>query len=374
MKRIALLLALAACKGHKSAPAAGSGSAAAPVDDSRCLAVLQNGHKLSPWRRITALIDACHPCGDWKPILDWSVPTKDGGPTRAQLDAAMDGCHAFCSSTAKQHFLGTLDDARGTEARTPWRVLGDTCKEQVSALPDSRFETAPLFALDRIARYVGTSPELRAAASGFVVPLPPVGIGGVGISLPTSSVVSPLAGALVTVSATELRVASQPFARLADDGAKVDFDGDEYPGPVVAPDALAANLEQRKALGAVLVAPAQMDAIFIRLAVGAAGTHTLTQLAVAAPAAPRGWQLPGVVPIALQSGDDFAPGSVMFEVGADPDPIVAQVKAHGSQLLAAPLELRIGPGATVQSLATVLGALGYYHVTTVTLIPQLVRH
>ncbi len=314
------LLVVSACKGkpqHETA-SAGSGSAfvhpviadaplAGPVDWTACEAALRRAATEPLDVRPQLVIEGCVVCGDWMPILQWNRPSTEKGPTRLQIEAAMATC-GYCNPNAKQRFLGTLDAARGTNSRTPWRNLGELCKSDVSAVPDARFSTAPFYALDRIARAAGAhggdTANLLAAVE---LPLPAVSISGSGLTLPDlEDGVSPTAGPLaITVMGDGLHVAKLPRARMGATGLTVD--GGTYPGETVKPEDLAAALTKLAAgdtassitILAAVAAPAQQ----LIATVASASKVAPVYLAVNAHGAPEGWDLTGTIPVALSGGE-----------------------------------------------------------------------
>ena len=93
----------------------------------------------------------------------------------------MAACKACCEPTAKMRFLGTSTTRAARSRGRRGAMLGDVCKEQVSAVPDARFMSAPYFALDRIARDVATRPDGAPLLAAIEIPLPAVTVTGVGI-------------------------------------------------------------------------------------------------------------------------------------------------------------------------------------------------
>jgi hypothetical protein len=330
MRWLVIALVLAACKG-KPAPGTGSGSGvppghpvigdaplAPPVDWKTCNAALRKAATEPLDVRPTLVIEGCEVCGDWTPLLDWNRPQTEKGPTRVQIENAMAVC-GYCNSNAKQRFLGTLDQARGTNARTPWRFLGELCKAEVSAVPDTRFMSAPFFALDRIARaataHGGESANLMAAIE---LPLPAVSITGNGIVLPdVDDSVSPTAGPLaITVMGDGLHVAKLPRARLGASGVVVELGN--YPGDVVKPADLGTALGKLATGDATatiaIMSPVATPAQALLPVIEGASKIAPVYLAVNAHGAPPGWDLPATIPISLQvgtSGDTFAVGAEM---------------------------------------------------------------
>lgn len=291
---------------HASAPAAPIADAAndvGAVDWETCNAALRRATVESAAARPGIVIAGCNVCGDWEPILRWSTLETDGGPTRSAIEAAMARC-GFCNSNAKQRFLGTLDNARGTTARTPWRLMGEICQAEVSATPDNRFTSAPLYALDRIARAGfasgGETAELLAA---LTLPLPAVSITGNGMALPDlPEGVQPDAGPIaITLVGPAIHVARLPRARMTATGLAVEL-GD-YPGEQVELAELGPRLQNLaqddKPLAVALLAPLALPAATVVPVVAAAARVSTVYLAANAPGVPEGWELPGTIPVAL---------------------------------------------------------------------------
>jgi hypothetical protein len=384
---LAAVAALGACKARqrespRQDPPKPADAAPADADLDACRQAAARVPGLPATQRAQALLDGCRPCGDWEPLLAWNTPASAGGPTRAAIEQAMLACKAFCEPNAKQRFLGTLDGARGQDSRAPWRFLGEICKAEVSALPDTRFMGAPYFALDRIARAIG-DPALLAA---ITVSLPAVSLTGVGIELPSSPVSAPEAGpAALTVDASQILLGTLPVATLSAGGLQVTGD---YPGTPVAPKALAAALATPALAGhpIAVLAPTGLAAARLVEVIGAAGGHDL-RLAVASPG-PRGWTLPGTVPIALVDTPAHAAAAgptgvagptgparaaaitgIRLALDANPDEVIKVVQTiPRADLARAPVTIAIGPTATVASLASLLGALGAVEVKAVVLV------
>jgi len=313
MRVLLLALALIACKGHDK-PGSGSGSGsphpgtadaaiAPPVDWKACDAAMRKAATEALDVRPQIVIEGCEVCGDWTPLLQWNRPQAEKGPTRQQIETSMSVC-GICNSSAKQRFFGTLDNARGTNSRAPWRYLGDLCKAEVSAVPDTRFMTAPYYALDRIARaatsHGGESANLMAALE---LPLPAVSVTGNGIVLPdVEDGVSPTAGPLaITMMGDGLHVAKLPRARLGASGVAVDLGN--YPGDVVKPADLEAALKKLANGDATttiaILAPVATPAQTLVPVVAIASKVAPVALAVNAHGAPEGWDLPATIQITL---------------------------------------------------------------------------
>lgn len=300
---------VAACKHRSSAPAPARRDAApVAVDWARCEQALRSAPTLEPNARLAALLDGCQVCGDWTPLLAWNTPQERGGPTREQIDAAMARCHGYCSHDARQKFLGTLDEARGTTSRAPWRWLGEVCKAEVSAVPDTRYMSAPYFALDRIARAVAARGGQDAALLAAVeLPLPARSISGGGVELPAAGgPVDPAPRVHVTVLGDGAHVGKLPVAHLGAAGVTVDSGAAPYPGPAVAPGDLAraiAALDPSPHPEVAVLAPRGMPVARLAAALAKPGDAVL-HLAVAPPPAAPDWPLPAVLrtPLDLRAG------------------------------------------------------------------------
>jgi hypothetical protein len=296
----ASIFAVAACRNHDdAAPTPPKRDAAAvEVDWTRCEQTLARVPTLPDVARTQALLDGCPVCGNWQPLVDWNTPHEQGGPTRQQIEERMVACNAFCDSAAKQRFMGTLDGARGTTSRAPWRYLGEICKDKVSAVPDTRFMSAPYFALDRIAR-AASAHGGRAAAllANLDLPLPAVSLTGAGLALADApGELEPAPVVHVTVLGDGLHVGKLPRAHLGSAGVHVDYGSEPYPGPRVEPAGLAA------AIHALDPAPHPRVALFVprdltsrkldELRAHAADVEI--DLAVLAPTGLPGWQIAAV--------------------------------------------------------------------------------
>lgn len=387
--RIALVLAgLAACKDKASPPPAKTvpGDAgpsdgpkwmtehppiavdAAPPPEGEwaaCKAALEKAVTAPPTKRVDLILDACHPCGDWKPVLDWQTLQEDGGPNRKTIDAAMGGCTAWCSPNAKVRFMGALDDARANKTRTPWRELAEQCGEGVSARPDGRFVTAPYFALDRVARWAATKPDGAKALEPVVIPLPAVTQTGVGVLLPETAVTRPdLLPVQVTVTTAAITVGAMPVAKLAANG--VVPQGEPYPGTAVANKDLAAAVKKFGDKVALFAHP-QLPATAVRDLLPYIGAPTF--LAVLSSIGPTGWKQHGTSPVQLRVMKP-TPGAIVIELDDTGQAAIAEVKKIGADVAKKPVELALDDKATVGGLAQVLGALAYFEVTDVNLVKR----
>ena len=224
-------------------------------------------------------------------------------------------------------------------------------RNETPALPDTRFMSAPFFALDRIARAAAANPKLAPLLATLELPLPAVSITGVGFELGESPVMNPSPPPFhITVSQTEIRIGKLPTAKLGPNGITVDA-GAAYPGELVDAKALAAKLPER----VVLIAPAAMPAQRLVDVVKAAGKREIL-LAVRASGAPPGWTLPGIVPVAL----DAAPAPKTYEWKLDDkvDAAIADLKSIPAEAFAKP-RVTIMKTATVAHLAKLLGAIAF---------------
>jgi hypothetical protein len=316
MKGLLVLALLAACKGKHDQPApttaAGSGSADVVHDvvDAKCEAAVKKAAAAPLDARPQILIDGCHVCGDWTPLVRWNTPPQEGGPTRVAIEKAMLACHAYCDPNAKQRFLGALDAARGTSMRTPWRQLGEVCKDQVSAVPDDRFLGGPYFALDRIARAIGSKGgDLATAAAAIELPLPPVSPTGVGPVLADVDGVTPKVGEIqVTVLGDKIFVGRMPRAHLAAGGITAELGPNGYPGIETAlaklPEALRYAIGDDATATITLLAPHAMPAQNLVPIVAAAAPIAPLYLAANAIEAPEGWTLAAAIPVELAPTGD----------------------------------------------------------------------
>jgi hypothetical protein len=313
--RLWVALALvAACKGKHEAPAKKTEAATYTVD-AACEAAVKKAQAVPLDARPQLLIDGCKVCGEWTPILKWSTPPQEGGPSHVAIEQAMTGCHAWCDANAKQRFLGTLDNARGTDTRTPWRLYGETCNAD---FPEGRFVSAPLFALDRLAR-AGASKGGQTATdlAAIELPLPPVSPSGVGPVLPDVDGVTPKVGEIeITVLGDKVFVGRMPRAHLGAGGVAIDLGKDGYPGAEVElaklPDALKAAIAGDPAATITLLAPHAMPAQGLVPIAAAAAPVAPLYLAANAIEAPEGWTLAAAVPVQLAA--DGAPLAVPPEM------------------------------------------------------------
>lgn len=348
--KVALLLLLVACQKHEdeTKPVA--------LDVDKCKVALHDAPTLAPARRAKAIIDACQPCGPWQ-LLRWATKQSDGGPTRLALDQQLQAC-GTCNTDARSRFMGALDDARGTDSRTPWREYGKACN-----LPDARFASAPWFALDKIARDIGANSDTAPLLAGIELRMPAVSVSGSGYELPTASVIGPHAGpTAITVTAKDMMMGSLPVGRLTAKGLEATSD---YPGvpfdPTAPPSGAAASPGNAGLVGpaqlpsgpVAIVAPKQLAARRILDAL-----VRPAYLAVAAPGQPEGWVVPGVVPVELTRIDaiDGTPQRI-FKLGASPDALLAELKAKAAGTASVLIE--VDAEASVQGLAQLLGALAF---------------
>ncbi|MGE0870587.1 MAG: hypothetical protein AB7P03_18625 [Kofleriaceae bacterium] len=338
---------------------AAMGDAGARID---CAAALTAAAAAAPAHRAKTLIEGCKPCGDWAPLLGWNKLSTDGGPSRTAIESTMLACNAYCNVNAKMRFLGALDRKRGEDSRLPWRILGDQCERQVSAVPDSRYMSAPYFALDRIARYVAAGPG-AAQLAGLEIPLPAVSISGAGLELPESTATRPTASAGgITVTMSEVRAGKLPIAKLSVDGVTVT--GDAYPGEVIAERDLQAALDK---LGnpITLFAPRGMKAARLAALATAAGARTFV-MATQLSDSLAGWPMYGTVPTALTGKID--PSGLALTLDASADPAIERVRTAQPAALTAPPTITIRPDATVDGLAKLLGALATKNVPAAAIV------
>jgi hypothetical protein len=385
-----------------------------PTNWTACDAALKAVPKTPPMRRAQHIVNACKPCGEWKPLLDWSTEAKDGGPKRHEIEQAMLACKAYCNPNAKARFLGTLDAMRGKGTRGPWRFIGELCKGEVSALPDNRYISAPLFALDRIARAAAARPESAQLLEAIELPMPAISVSGFGYDLAHSPMTAPEVGPIaLTVTPNEMRIASIATGKLGKDGVTVTFKGETYPGALVKTakdlgDETAKIVEpgpDNAGPSISIFSPRAMPAIRLLDALAVIGERPVkpasekapfvirgqVRLAVTVDGGLPGWATAGSIPIALRSVP--GPESVKIELGEDADAAVAELKKQKPALMAilkkleklekdAPtgvpgpspqvlypaLVVVLAPAAKVEGLAKLLGAAGYFDIKSVALI------
>lgn len=330
-----------------------------------CKAALEKAVSAPPTKRVEMILEACHPCGDWKPLLDWQTLQEDGGPNRKVIDSTMAGCKAWCNPNAKVRFMGALDDARASKTRTPWRELAMQCGEEVSARPDGRFLNAPYFALDRIARWAGEQPDGAKVLEPIVIPLPAVTQTGVGVKLPESAVTKPdIVPVQITVTAAAITVGAMPLAKLAPNGVLPQ--GEPYPGKTVTVKELAAEVKKLGGTKAAIFAHPQLPAKDLLDTVGNAGVPVV--LAVTSSLGPVGWGQHGISPIVLQrTKPSQGPGAVNLLLDDTGSEAMGEVKKLGAELAKKSVYINVDDKATVGGLATLLGAIAYFEVPSVTL-------
>jgi len=367
VRRAALvLLCVAACKGKDAKKDAAvvipphpmpEAPVVVPGDWGVCKAALAANPKLPAGRQVAALIDACKPCGDWTPLIEWNKLTEDGGPKRKDIESAMIGCKAYCDPNAKMRFQGSLDDERGKTNRLPWRVLGEFCKESLSAVPDARYMSAPFFALDRIARDAAARPDGAPLLAAIDLQLPAVSITGAGVALPETSVTKPAPpSSSITLTADGQSIGALQHGKLSDKG--VTATGDLYPGSPVKLADLPAAIE--KLPQPVLVfAPKKLPATRLVELLAVTKARPLF-LADPATCTLPGWDIYGSSPVELV-GQTTGKPAVKFVFGETTDDIIKQIAGSTP---ASPVVLELEPTATIQSVATVLGALAYKDVKT----------
>jgi len=330
-----------------------------------CKAALEKAVTAPPTKRIEMIIDACHPCGEWKPILDWQTLQEDGGPNRKVIDSTMAGCKAWCTPNAKVRFMGALDDARASKTRTPWRELAQQCGEEVSARPDGRFLNAPYFALDRIARWAATQPDGAKVLEPIIIPLPAVTQTGVGVKLPDSAVTKPdVVPVQITITPAGITVGAMPVAKLAANGVLPQ--GEPYPGTSVTVKQLAAAVKKLGGTKAAIFAHPNLPALAVLDAIGAAGVPVV--LAVTSSMGPPGWAQHGIAPIELRVSKPTA-GGVDLALDDTGNAAMVEVKKLGAELAKRSISINVDKKATVASLATLLGALAYFEVLSVNVNP-----
>nr|HEX4317978.1 hypothetical protein [Kofleriaceae bacterium] len=293
------LIAASACGHHDATPPPATHDAPIdaaiakpPIDWAACDAALDRAATLPDTQRAAAIITGCAVCGDWTPLLRWATPHQDGGPKRGDIEAALETCDAFCGAESKDRFLGTLDNARGLGNVTPWRWLGKVCKDKVSALPDTRFASPQLFALDRIARAAAAHGD-AARLAAIALPLPPLSLSGAGVQPPPAiMLLADTPAQQITITVGEVRTGPLPRAKLGAAGVTVDLGAPPYPGDLVDPAKLAGGTY-------AMLAPRAMPAARVVAVVAAAPDGVLLRLGALAPDQPAEWPLVGTIAIGL---------------------------------------------------------------------------
>jgi hypothetical protein len=383
--RVWCLLALVACKGKDDASVTPSPSGSAPAqidagvvtDWAACGDALKTAMKVPPTRRVQAILDGCKVC-DFKPLIDWDKLQTEGGPTRLDIEGAMLSCSGYCDNAAKQRFLGTLDNARGHGGRGPWRYLGEMCKDKVSAVPDTRYMSAPYFVLDRIARAASARQDLVPVLATIDLVMPAIAVTGASYELPKSPATTPDPGPLaLTVTQTEMRIAAVPHAKLTADGVVIQ-PGEPYPGDAVKTDkeldAAIDKILPKPAGGSApppdpalaVFAPRELPAMRVLDALGVTKRRDV-HLAVAAAGAPPGWAVAGTIPVTLVLIPPKGATRFALTDDAAATALIKDAKDKGKGLLATGVAIDLGKAATVGALAKVLGALAYFDVKTVAL-------
>jgi len=336
-----------------------------------CKAALEASPKLPPTKQVAALLTGCMPCGDWKPLLEWQTPNEEGGPKQKDIEAAMLGCKAYCDPNAKMRFTSALEDARGNNNRRPWRVLGEFCKAELSAVPDARFMSAPYFALDRIARDVAKRPDGPKLLAAIDLVLPAASVTGAGLELAQSAVTKPSAApSHLTITVDEIRAGALPHAKLGASGVTVT--AEMYPGNVVKPADLAPAYDKLPA-PVLAFLPKKMGAQKLADVLAALKRRPL-QLAVQATSTLPGWDQYGAAPIDLVGEVDPATlpkdkaQRLLLTFGATSEDAIKAIAAAPAAAFTGPPELSLLPEATTESLAAVLGALAYKDVKTAVIV------
>ncbi len=353
---VVALAAAVACHSHDSdAPAPSTtipidAGARTPVVSPACRAAIHAGSATALDARVAVLLDACQVCGPWAPILDWRRTPQTGGPTRAQIEDAMIGCSAYCDPNGKERFLGTLDEARGSRSRQPWRQLAEMCRAAVSAVPDTRYASATLFALDRVARAVGSAGGSDAdLLAKLDIPLPAVSVSGIGVELPKSTAVEATAPRTqVTVTGNEVRTGKLPIGHLTAAGMVTDYGGGEaYPGALMGS---AGGSGSGSAAGngdeIVVLAPSKLGAE--RVANVVAQLHAPRVLLAAAIDGPDSWQLVGTIAVSLVDPASTTGAQTIALAGPVADVIADPAK---------PVRVEVSAPATVADLAELLTKL-----------------
>jgi hypothetical protein len=222
-----------------------------------------------------------------------------------------------------------------TSASTGPTPLGDTCHAE---FPQSRFVSAPLFALDRIARAVASKGgPLATDLAAIELPLPPVSPSGVGPVLADVTGAVPKVGEIeVTVLGDKIFVGRMPRAHMGAGGLAVNLGKDGYPGVETdvgkLPEALKAAIAGDAAATITLLAPHAMPAQGLVAIAAAAAPVAPLYLAANATQSPEGWALAGAIPVQLSTEGD--------PITVTPEMTVQQLAATVAQHKGARVTLR----------------------------------
>ncbi len=365
---LAVLALIAACssKKHHDEPTPVQRDAAVvviTVDWAACDAAIKQAASEPDHARIGTLIAGCQVCGDWKPLLEWNTLHENGGPTRQAIQDRMQACDAFCDPSTKQRFLGTLDAARGSPSRAPWRLLGEGCREKLSAVPDPRYMSAPFLALDRIGRKVTEhGGESATALPAIELTLPAITFTSIGVQLPTTKAQGGLESVpaiAVTVLGDQILVGKVPRAHLGKDGVTVDLGTPPYPGVAAAPKDLGAALAKLgdPSSGVTLLAPTATLAQRLADVIAAAPAGTSFALAVIAPDSPIGWAIPAALAVTL-----------VKSVGKGAPVVDADHGGSDAVAAAGGVTVTVSDKTTNEQLAATLDALAAKHVAKVAVV------
>jgi hypothetical protein len=185
-----------------------------------------------------------------------------------------------------------------------------------------------------------------------------VSVSGSGVALPVAAGEPVIYGQpLVTVTASEVRVASLPRARLDANGVHVvPAAGPPYPGDL-ATDVAAAIAHTGDQGVPVVLAPRAMPASRIVDVIAATPAIAAWWLGVSPPGSVDDWQMPATIPLILAARGERAPQAVLELDG----PTLPDASVTGD------VGLDVGDRAAVQDLAALLVKLHASGVTRIEL-------
>jgi hypothetical protein len=171
----------------------------------------------------------------------------------------------------------------------------------------------------------------------------------------------------VTVTQTEIRIGKLPTAKLGANGVITDLGPSPYPGELVDAKSLAQKLGALTPDRIVLIAPRALPASRVTEVVKALGKREIV-LAVGAAGAPKGWSMPGVIPVLLNA----TPNPKRFEwtLDAEVEAAIANLKQNPAEAFVEP-RVTVAKTATVEHLAKLLGALAFRDAHTASLTNAL---
>ncbi|MEZ4367506.1 MAG: hypothetical protein R2939_14705 [Kofleriaceae bacterium] len=299
------LVALAACRDPAPpAPSTGSAAPVAVVDPGACAAAVAVAATRPAAERFAALAP-CRPCGD---------RTFDPAPGAMAASELLRACGGHCDGATRDRFVASFDE-RAPTANRPWRQLASDCPTAIGVDATSiRWASAPWHWLAQIARALATAP----GAGALELPLPAWGLTGAGYQLPiVGGGELPVATRHLTITPDATYAGPLPRARLTVGAPALALvAGADYPGPVRAPDELAAGLGADDGTPVAVLAPRGLAiariAEVVRALDDGSAAPTLA-LGVVSPATGAGWtDVPRTLPVRLRGTP--TPGDLVVEL------------------------------------------------------------